>query len=63
MGIDMNQEHTKKNNRTSSDPMDKIITVRIDTEGKGGRLKKRGKDFPPHLPISGFLFYYRLESQ
>ena len=38
-----------KNNRTSSDLMDKIITVRIDTRGKGWMGKKRFEVFSPHL--------------
>ena len=37
MGIDI-ESITPKNNWTSSDLMDKIITVRIDTEGKGGSV-------------------------
>ena len=43
--------------------MDKIITVRRDKGGKGGIPQKRVEEFPPHLPTSGFPFYYRLESQ
>ena len=33
MGFDINQKHTKKNNRTSSDLMDKIIQNRHRKEG------------------------------
>ena len=43
---------------TSSDLMDKIMTVWIDT---GGKIM--GEEFPPHLPTSDFSFYYPLESQ
>ena len=53
MGIDMN--HNTKNNRTSSDPMDKMITVRIDTGGKGGRGSRGVKSFLPIYPLPVFL--------
>ena len=33
MGFDINQKHTKKTNRTSSDLMDKIIQNRHRKEG------------------------------
>ena len=36
MGFDINQKHQKKTNRTSSDPMDKIIQNRHRKEGWEG---------------------------
>ena len=51
-----------KNNRTSSDLMDKII-CQNRRRREGWERVEGGEEFSLHLPSSGFPFYYRLESQ
>ena len=52
MGFDINQK--SKNNRTSSNPMDKIIKNNPRKEGWEG--VEWGEEFPPHLAHFCFFF-------